>query len=182
MHEKKGQTPQMNSLLSPARRSRLLAGVVVAGVAAVPAAALAHVAPHRAHAAGTTLLETHTVSTYGPVLAASNGHTLYMFDRDKPNRSSCSGACARTWVPYTSSGKPAIKSGSGLNARLLGTIRISGGHLQVTYNRHPLYEYSRDRKAGASAGQAKSQFGGDWYMVGPKGKPITCQPGLICGY
>jgi predicted lipoprotein with Yx(FWY)xxD motif len=165
--------------MSITTRPRLAAALAVLCALLVPALAQGQA---RAHAAATTVLETHRVTGYGPVLAAGNGHTLYMFDRDHPDRSSCSGACARTWRPYLATGRVSVRRGSGLDPKLVGTIRIAGGRRQVVYNRHPLYQYSRERRAGQSAGQARTQFGGDWYMVGPKGRPITCQPGLVCGY
>lgn len=135
-----------------------------------------------AHAAATTLLQTRQAGGFGPVLAAANGHVLYEFDRDSRTRSRCTGACTRTWKPLAAVGSVRVKSGSGLQQRLVGHVRRPGGALQVSYNGHPLYLYTRDRRAGQLGGQAASQFGGDWYVLGPKGRPIACQPGLACGY
>lgn len=163
------------------RRGRFAIALAVACLVAAPAAALAS-AP-KAHTASGTVLETHKVSGgYGDVLAASNGHTLYGFENDGANKSRCTGTCAKTWKPYLASGKVSVKSGSGLKAKLLGTAKLSGGHLQVTYDKHPLYEYSKEHSAGETMGQFKNQFGGNWYMVNVKGGLITCQPHVVCGY
>lgn len=162
------------------RRIRVAITLAAACLVAAPAAALA--TARTAHTATGTVLETHKAGAYGNVLAASNGHTLYSFSNDDKNKSTCTGACARTWKPYLAIGKVTVKSGSKLNAKLLGTAKISGGHLQVTYDKHPLYEYSHEHGAGETKGQARYQFGGNWYVVGPKGNPIQCQPGVVCGY
>ncbi len=162
------------------RRVRLAIILAAACLVVAPAAALA-TAPS-AHTASGTVLETHKAGAYGNVLAASNGHTLYAFENDGPNKSRCTGACARTWKPYLATGKVTVKSGSGLKSKLLGTAKISGGHLQVTYDKRPLYEYSHEHSAGETKGQARTSFGGNWYVVGPKGNLITCQPGVVCGY
>jgi predicted lipoprotein with Yx(FWY)xxD motif len=159
-----------------ARRAVAAAGA--AGLLAIPAIAGAHAAP-RAHAAGATTVETVKLSSIGHVLAASNGHVLYMFNKDKKGKSTCTGSCTKVWKPYKASGSVIAKSGSGLNAHLLGTIKSTH---QVTYNGKPLYTYTKDKKAGQSNGQALQSFGGDWYLIGTKGKAITCQPGVQCTY
>jgi predicted lipoprotein with Yx(FWY)xxD motif len=161
---------------------RAVIALAAAALLAVPALAAAHAAP-RAHAAGATTVETVKATSLGSVLAASNGHVLYLFDKDTKDHSKCAGACAKVWKPYlATTGSVTAKSGSGLNSKLLGVISITGGNKQVVYNGHPLYTYVKDTKSGQTNGQGLTQFGGDWYLVGPKGKPIKCQPGLHCTY
>src|SRR5262245_31556128 len=36
---------------------------------------------------------------FGPILVDSRGRTLYLFRRDTPGRSACTGACAVAWPP-----------------------------------------------------------------------------------
>ena len=47
----------------------------------------------------------------GRILVDAGGRTLYLFEKDKPGRSLCSGACAGYWPPLLTTGKPAAKAG-----------------------------------------------------------------------
>jgi predicted lipoprotein with Yx(FWY)xxD motif len=82
----------------------------------------------------------------GKILVNSQGHTLYLFKKDSRGKSSCTGACAKFWPPLRASGKPT--AGRGLSASKLATIKRSDGKPQVTYNGHPLYRFTGDRKPG----------------------------------
>ena len=106
----------------------------------------------------------------GPILVNSKGHTLYLFKKDTNGKSSCSGSCAKFWPPLLSHGKPT--AGSGVKASLLGRTRRSNGSLQVTYNKHPLYAYSLDTKAGQTKGEGVLAFGAKWYAVSAKGTAV----------
>jgi predicted lipoprotein with Yx(FWY)xxD motif len=112
-----------------------------------------------------------TTSKDGMVLVDGNGRTLYLFQKDSPNQSACSGACVSAWPVDQSSGTP--KAGSGVKASLLGTIKRTDGTTQVTYNKHPLYYYSGDSQAGQQNGQGLNAFGALWYVVGPAGNQVT---------
>jgi predicted lipoprotein with Yx(FWY)xxD motif len=107
-------------------------------------------------------------SSLGKILVAKNGMTLYMFASDENGKSSCSGACAKFWPPYT--GKP--KAGSGIQASLLGTTMRSDGSTQVTYDGRPLYTYSGDPAPGDVNGQGVNTFGALWWVVAPDGKVV----------
>ncbi|MFD8733436.1 hypothetical protein ACFV06_00770 [Streptomyces sp. NPDC059618] len=119
-----------------------------------------------------------TVSTksgpLGTILVNSKGHTLYLFQSDKTNKSTCNGDCAKAWPPLKASGTPT--AGSGVNSKLLSTTTRSDGSKQVTYNGHPLYTFKEDTKAGQTNGQGLNAFGAKWYVVGPDGKQITKTP------
>ena len=110
----------------------------------------------------------------GPVLVNSKGHTLYLFKKDKNGKSACSGSCAMFWPPLLKHGKPT--AGSGVKASLLGTTRRSNGSLQVTYNEHPLYSYTLDKKAGQTKGEGMFVFGAKWYAVSAKGAAVVKTP------
>jgi predicted lipoprotein with Yx(FWY)xxD motif len=110
-------------------------------------------------------------SSLGSILVGANGRTLCVFDKDQPNRSACSGACASAWPVDQTSGTP--KAGSGVKASLLGAIKRSDGTTQVTYNHHPLYYYSGDTAAGQQNGQGINAFGALWYVVSPNGNQMT---------
>ncbi len=116
-----------------------------------------------------------TVSTasskLGSILVDAKGRTLYLFQKDQPNQSACSGACVSAWPVDQSSGTP--KAGSAVKASLLGTIKRGDGTTQVTYNKHPLYYFSGDSGAGQQNGQGQNAFGALWYVVGPSGAAVT---------
>jgi predicted lipoprotein with Yx(FWY)xxD motif len=107
----------------------------------------------------------------GMVLVNSRGHALYLFAKDKNGTSACSGNCARFWPPLSSSGKPT--AGSGVKQSLLGKTKRSDGRLQVTYNRHPLYTFALDKKAGQTSGQGNLAFGARWYAVSARGTKVV---------
>jgi predicted lipoprotein with Yx(FWY)xxD motif len=116
-----------------------------------------------------------TVSTsttkLGQILVDASGRTLYLFQKDQPNQSACSGACAAAWPVDQSARTP--KAASGVKAAMLGTIKRTDGTTQVTYNQHPLYYYSGDSAAGQQAGQGLNAFGALWYVVAPSGAAVT---------
>jgi predicted lipoprotein with Yx(FWY)xxD motif len=107
----------------------------------------------------------------GPILVNSKGHTLYLFKKDKNGKSACSASCATFWPPLLRHGKPT--AGSGVKASLLGTTRRSNGSLQVTYNKHPLYTYTLDTKAGQTKGEGVLAFGARWYAVSARGTAVV---------
>lgn len=104
----------------------------------------------------------------GKVLVGEGERTLYLFEKDKDGKSSCSDACARAWPPYVTDGAP--EAGEGVDKKLLGTTERDDGTTQVTYNRHPLYYYAKDTEAGDIKGHDVDGFGGEWYAVGANGK------------
>ncbi|HZA83520.1 MAG TPA: hypothetical protein VFC13_18980 [Actinomycetes bacterium] len=109
-------------------------------------------------------------SKVGTILVDANGRTLYLFEKDQPNRSACAGACASAWpIDHTSA---APKAGGQVKASLLGTIKRSDGTTQVTYNQHPLYYFVRDTAAGQLNGQGVDAFGGGWDVLSPSGNKI----------
>jgi predicted lipoprotein with Yx(FWY)xxD motif len=110
----------------------------------------------------------------GPILVNSRGHTLYLFAKDRNGKSSCSGSCARFWPPLLSQGKPT--AGPGVKPLLIGTTRRSNGSRQVTYNKHPLYAYALDTRAGQTNGEGNSAFGAKWYAVSARGTAVVKSP------
>jgi len=111
-----------------------------------------------------------TKGELGTFLVDGQGRALYLFEKDKGDKSTCSGACAAAWPPLTTSGKPT--SGGTVQAGKLGTTTRSDGTREVTYNGHPLYLYAGDSKAGQTAGQGLDQFGAEWYVLAPIGSKI----------
>jgi predicted lipoprotein with Yx(FWY)xxD motif len=122
-------------------------------------------------ATGTTGSVSLGKTKLGLVLVNSKRHTFYMFAKDKNGKSSCNGSCPKFWPPALQAGKPT--AGSGVKASLLGTIRRSNGSRQLTYNKHPLYTFVLDKKAGQTNGEANLAFGARWYAVSAKGTAVV---------
>jgi predicted lipoprotein with Yx(FWY)xxD motif len=138
------------------------------GLAVVLGAALFATAASAAQSGGARVLTRS--SSLGTHLVDASGRTLYLFEKDKHGRSSCSGQCAGFWPPLLTGGKPV--AGHGVKAALLGTTRRSDGKMQVTYGGHPLYRFSLDTKSGQTKGEGLDKFGAEWYVVAPSGKKI----------
>jgi predicted lipoprotein with Yx(FWY)xxD motif len=150
-------------------RSRLVVAAAVAVLASL--GLVTGIAPALAahSAASTAKLQVHK-GKLGTFIVDAKGMTLYLFEKDKGGKSSCSGACAKAWGPYTSSAK--ATAGKGVNASKIGSTRRADGSMQVTYAGHPLYHFVKDTKAGQTAGQGLTAFGAPWYVVAPSGKKI----------
>lgn len=123
---------------------------------------------------GSSSVTVSTKSTpLGKILVNSKGHTLYLFQSDKKDKSTCNGDCAKAWPPLKANGKTIAKGG--VNSKLLSTITRSDGSKQVAYKGHPLYTFADDTKAGQTNGQGIDAFGAKWYVLGTDGKQITKQ-------
>ena len=110
---------------------------------------------------------------HGNVLTDAKGMTLYVFDKDSKDKSTCTGDCLSKWRPFTvANAGAAMKAAAGVTGKL-GTIRRADGTLQVTINGMPLYYYNQDKQAGDAMGQA---VGNVWWEVGANGSKITQSP------
>jgi predicted lipoprotein with Yx(FWY)xxD motif len=112
-----------------------------------------------------------TSTNLGMILVDGSGRTLYLFEKDQPNQSACTGACVAAWPVDQSSGTP--KAGSGATASLLGTIKRGDGSTQVTYKQHPLYYYAGDSQPGQHNGEGVNAFGAAWFAVAPAGGAVS---------
>jgi predicted lipoprotein with Yx(FWY)xxD motif len=104
----------------------------------------------------------------GKVLVDSQGHTMYLFEKDESHESYCNGSCAKVWPPVTTSGMP--KAGSGVSASKLTTLKRDDGSTQVVFDGHPLYTYVKDTEGEDAYGNGLAQFGGEWYGLHPNGQ------------
>jgi predicted lipoprotein with Yx(FWY)xxD motif len=112
------------------------------------------------HAQASPTVQVRNVGSFGNILTSADGKTLYMFDRDTPGTSNCTGTCATTWPPLMlASGNPTAPSGF---TGTLGVINRSDSGRQVTYNNQPLYNFSGDSAAGDTKGDG---VGGIWHVV-----------------
>ena len=149
-------------------RNLLSTAIVLAAISASGAAA-ALASTHASTASSPPTVQVKS-SPWGKILVNSKGFALYMWVKDKPNKSVCNTACLSVWPFVIVSGKPT--AGPGVNPKLLGTIKVKGGN-EVTYNRWPLYTFVSDIKPSVISGQGDTSFGGPWWLLTPAGQPIT---------
>jgi len=142
----------------------ILVVVAALSVAVVGTALAASDSPSRA----TTVSTAQT--RLGRIIVDGRGRTLYLFEKDRHGRSSCSGACASYWPPLLANGKPTATHGA--RQSLLGTTKRANGSRQVTYAGHPIYHFVQDTKRGQTNGEGMKAFGGSWYALTPAGKKI----------
>jgi len=166
-----GPARQADGLVSRAARmvgrmqDALSMVIGMVGAVSVAALALLGVAeanaggpPPAAASAGVTLKTARIGGV--TVLTNARGLTLYWFAPDTPAASKCTGSCVEYWPPVT--GDP--RAGPGVTGKL-GLIKRPGGHVQVTYDGHPLYTYVGDSGPGQANGNRLDLNGGLWYEV-----------------
>jgi predicted lipoprotein with Yx(FWY)xxD motif len=103
----------------------------------------------------------------GMILVDGQGMTLYMFTKDEPDKTNCSGKCLENWPPLLTQGNPTL--GDGVDASLVGTATLEDGSMIVTYNHMPLYYWIKDMAPGDATGQGNNDV---WYVVAPDGNPV----------
>ena len=77
------------------------------------------------------------------------------------------------WTPFLTNGAPV--AGAGVTASMLGTITLSNGTTQVTYNGWPLYYYKLDAVAGDTKGEGVLS---NWYVITLPARRNKRLPGL----
>lgn len=146
-----------------------MAGLLAAvGVVAIAIAQARTPRARRTTAATVELRET----SLGKILANSAGLTLFEFTKDKKKHDSCASisGCPEVWPALEVSGMPT--AGAGLKQSLLGTIKLTGGGEQVTYAGRALYLYSAQHNPGETSYVGVKEFGGTWYALNAKGRPV----------
>jgi predicted lipoprotein with Yx(FWY)xxD motif len=88
-------------------------------------------------------------------LADAGGRTLYTFDKDAANASSCIADCAVMWPPFLAPADAGAKGDFGLVTR-------ADGSQQWSHKGKPLYLYAGDSKPGEANGEGR---GGVWHSV-----------------
>jgi predicted lipoprotein with Yx(FWY)xxD motif len=108
-----------------------------------------------------TSAPTVVISVHGGHLTGADGKTLYYNTVDTASSISCTGGCATAWPPVL--GTPS--AGAGVNASNLGTATRPEGATQVTYDGHPLYEYTGDTSTSSTSGSGMADAGGHWVVA-----------------
>ena len=111
-----------------------------------------------------TTIVVEKTSSWGAILALSNGWAVYRFVRDPLDRSTCVGDCTKYWPPVLLAPGQKVPDGRGVGH--LGTITRAGGTRQVTYEGIPLYRFAGDTGVGQVKGNIKDSFG-QWWVVDP---------------
>jgi predicted lipoprotein with Yx(FWY)xxD motif len=104
----------------------------------------------------------------GKILTDGQGKTLYLYTKDTPGVSNCSGTCLTNWPPLLVPTGTTPSGSTDVTAKL-GTIQRSDGSSQVTINDMPAYYWIKDAKPGDATGQ---NVGGVWFVFDPGGKMV----------
>ena len=107
-------------------------------------------------------------SEFGTMLFNARRQAIYIFQRDRRNRTVCYGECAEAWPPVLTKGEPI--AGRGVDEDLLGTLKRRDGSVQVTYAGRPLYYYVNEGPGQVLCHNVDLN-GGLWWVVGPDGRP-----------
>src|SRR5690242_13855701 len=152
----------MRSMARRRRRRRFLlalAAAVLVVVAGTGWALRLAQPPGSGTRAMTTVLETDQIDGV-TVLTDAEGYTLYWFSPDNPTMSACQASCTRTWPVVTA---PAVSGAGGTGT--LGAIARPDGSPQATYDGHPLYTTTADKRPGQAKGNGVWDSGGQWHEV-----------------
>jgi predicted lipoprotein with Yx(FWY)xxD motif len=169
MHEMRDRRGGKGDVVRPEARTRLLVVLALTGSLGVIGFLVAgSVARSATQTNATVSLRT---TKLGVILVNSRGHTLYLFAKDRNAKSACNGSCAKFWPPLISQGNPT--AGPGVKPSLIGVTKRNNGSRQVTYNKHPLYTFSLDTRAGQTKGEGNSAFGARWYAVSARGTAVV---------
>lgn len=155
----------MNGQFSSISIKKPLALLSILAVMALVLAACAPIAPGAASSSDT--IDVATNPTFGKILVTGQGMTLYIFTKDTPDQSNCNASCLANWPLLVASGAPRL--GSGVDASLVGTAKLSNGEKIITYDHKPLYTFIKDTKPGQTNGQDVVNA---WFVIAPDGTPI----------
>ncbi len=138
-------------MITRKQRALTLLGIFVTIAAAAAGVALA---------AGTAI-DIKNKDGVGSYLVDSNGMTLYVFQNDPADKSTCAGPCAENWPPFYTED---VTVSGGLDATKFGTITRDDGGKQTTYRGKPLYFFVQDKAPGDTRGQG---IKGVWSAAAP---------------
>ena len=150
------------------RKAVLVCFAVIAGSAAINL--LSH-PPDGLHALAAEIMINTKSGPSGDYLVDGDGNSLYVFEKDTPSTSTCTGDCALLWPPLVSAEGDTVGVGGGAQGNRLSPnpfVRPDGGR-QVVYADHPLYAYAKDRQPGDTSGNNVDSFGGKWCLLSPAG-------------
>ncbi len=161
----------------PTARTRAAGLTVLCAATAIGLGAVGTAAASAAPARPMLKLVKH--GKLGDILVTTAGKTVYIFTGDSPNKPTCTGGCAHIWPPVTVAKRVTPKGARGVSG--LGTVVVDGIR-QVTWDKHPLYTYALDARAGIVHGNGVQQGSGTWWAATKKrvtslsSSPATTKP------
>ncbi len=148
-----------------------VAALAMGGIAA-PLVAVNSVGAATLSSSKSVVVSTMKTSSGAKVLVS--GNTLYTL---KASSTACSAACLKVWPALVlPKGTSKATAGSGVTASKLGTKKLSGGLLQVTYSGKALYFFSGDTASGQTNGNVTDKWG-KWSDVSTKKAASTSSSG-----
>ena len=99
----------------------------------------------------------------GMYLVDDKGMTLYVFAKDTNGSSSCYGACAEKWPPFT---PRQLVIPSTLNISDFSFVKRSDGTTQLAYKGQPLYYWVNDHYRGDTTGHGVKNV---WFVASTEG-------------
>jgi predicted lipoprotein with Yx(FWY)xxD motif len=112
------------------------------------------------------VISTEKTKKFGTILVS--GKTLYTL---RPSKTTCAAACWKIWPQLLlPKGVTKATAGAGVSAAKLGTVKVAGGALQVTYSGKALYWFIGDKSPGQVNGNVTDTWGkwSDFATVKPK--------------
>ena len=103
-----------------------------------------------------------TTGALGSYLTGPDGKSLYVFTRDVPGTSNCSGNCLDNWPPLLLADGQSVEPPEDATGEF-DSIETASGE-QVTYNGAPLYFFAADAAAGDTNGDL---VGNVWFLARP---------------
>ncbi len=119
--------------------------------------------PSASTAPAVVMVDTASAAKFGTILVGPNGMSLYVFAKDSPGTSTCTGGCATAWPPLLIADGGTTVAGSGVGG-VLSIIDRPDGTYQVAYNGMPLYYWQNDKQPGDVTGDG---VGGVWSVAKP---------------
>lgn len=133
--------------------ARVAMFLIVSSACALPAAAMHH---------AVKVAEKPGLGFY---LTDAGGMTLYMFKKDSPGMSACSGGCIDNWPIYY---QEHVAPPEGVMGEDFATITRGDGAMQTTFRGYPLYYFKGDASPGDTKGEGIKEV---WYVIDPNNFP-----------
>jgi predicted lipoprotein with Yx(FWY)xxD motif/uncharacterized protein GlcG (DUF336 family) len=131
--------------------------------AALPTVMATGTATSTGSAPASVAVNTSSAGKFGTILVDPKGMSLYVYAKDSPNASTCTGGCAAAWPPLFIADGGKIVAGTGVTGTLTVIGRPDSTH-QIAYKGMPLYLWAKDTKPGDVTGDG---VGGVWTVAKP---------------